>query len=514
MAQVTATKEQQRDHIDEDEVSELQRPPSFYQLVHEQAERFASTRIGQFAIEKADRGLKLIEDTTKWSLPQEKNSSATPLERPLPWAPFLLLIVTLRLARIWLSMGALLIGNAPVSPQAMIYFIQTRRRKLRAIRVHGLRVMRQRQQEASSHANKSYTHQLSQWLSKAICRPGVQRANSGRLFNTTAAAEAENKPLNKSVSKRPREEECNADQNMTIDQILAKYAEENSEDDSDFVPHAEEETETSSSSSSSGEGASSESHSSDEISESEARENLDTHLTNGKVTQSQAQALSNGNGSNKEQTEVAAAATQAAKKDGQNWKSAPGPRSAALMNSRVYNNTAAAASTEEPTNPSDSHLPLADPEPDPDTDTDTDCSSTHTVCRPQAKETTAYSQSEADILHSTVDTLTPATSSEDIFYSPIGSPNNFNNCYSPQALLHNVTINSALVHSTPNSEVEGPSTPSSVLEETAKQSIIEAHVNTTPVQPPKQPPQQQQQHQQQPRHFNHPNQRFRGRNRR
>lgn len=98
------------------------------------------------------------------------------LERPLPWLPFLLLIVLLRLARIWLSLGALLIGNGPVSPRDTIYFIQTRRRKLRAVRLHGLRVMRHRQQESSSLAGKGFTQQLSQWLSRAICRPGVHHS--------------------------------------------------------------------------------------------------------------------------------------------------------------------------------------------------------------------------------------------------------------------------------------------------------------------------------------------------
>lgn len=103
----------------------------------------------------------------------DKNSSNVVLERPLPWVPFLLLIILLRLARIWLSVGALMIGNGPVSPRDTIYFIQTRRRKLRAIRLHGLRVMRDRQTAASSLAGKSFTQKVSQWMSRAICRPGV-----------------------------------------------------------------------------------------------------------------------------------------------------------------------------------------------------------------------------------------------------------------------------------------------------------------------------------------------------
>lgn len=83
-----------------------------------------------------------------------------------------------------------MIGNGPISPSDMVYFIQTRRRKLRAIRVHGLKVMRQRQQEisygssssSSASGGRGLSQKLTQWLSKAMCRPGVQRANSGRLF--------------------------------------------------------------------------------------------------------------------------------------------------------------------------------------------------------------------------------------------------------------------------------------------------------------------------------------------
>ncbi|XP_034650986.1 uncharacterized protein LOC117890310 isoform X6 [Drosophila subobscura] len=270
MAQETeaaaGVKSQPRDHIDEDEVTELQRPRSFYDGVREQAERFASTRLGQFMIERGDRALRMIEDTAKWSLPQEK--SADPLQRPLPWGPFLLLIIMLRLTRMWLSVGALMIGNSPISPSDMVYFIQTRRRKLRAIRVHGLKVMRQRQQEVSYGSGKGLTQKLTQWFSRAMCRPGVQRANSGRLFQVRNMEQTTQ--TSPAVMKRPREEEANteadADHNLTIDQMLAKYAQENSEDDSDFVPNPDEEEESS-------DGTSSESNTSEEISSDEANEN-------------------------------------------------------------------------------------------------------------------------------------------------------------------------------------------------------------------------------------------------
>ncbi|XP_070069127.1 uncharacterized protein Jabba isoform X5 [Drosophila takahashii] len=350
MAQETKTvapaKDQhQQDHIDEEEVRELNKSRSFYDRIREQAERFSSTRIGQFVIERADRALAMIEDTAKWSLPIEKSSA--PLERPLPWVPFLMLIILLRVTRIWLSVGALMIGNGPISPSDMVYFIQTRRRKLRAIRVHGLRVMRHRQQEVSYGSGKGLTQKLTQWFSRAMCRPGVQQdTNSRRVF----VRHSEQGLNNSVVVKRPREEDSNADadHNLTIDQMLAKYANENSEDDSDFVPNEEEEDESSSSSSS--ENSDSESGSSEGISSGEVEELVDQAkqkpaLENGvhKLQEKEndkgkpnVTTTSNGN-NDKEQAEVAAAHQQ-----DEEWKSSPGHISAAMMNTRLYNNTAAA----------------------------------------------------------------------------------------------------------------------------------------------------------------------------
>ncbi|XP_041449223.1 chromodomain-helicase-DNA-binding protein 2 isoform X3 [Drosophila obscura] len=391
MAQETeaagGVKGQPRDHIDEDEVTELQQARSFYDGVREKAERFASTRFGQFVIERADRALRMIEDTAKWSLPQEK--SADPLQRPLPWGPFLLLIIMLRLTRMWLSVGALMIGNSPISPSDMVYFIQTRRRKLRAIRLHGQKVMRQRQQEVSYGSGKGLTYKLTQWFSRAICRPGVQRANSGRLFQVRNMEQTTQ--TSPAVMKRPREEEANADgdadadHNLTIDQMLAKYAQENSEDDSDFVPNPDEEEESS-------DGTSSESNTSEEISSDEAKEigsqaapkpptlvvengvhkagpnerkdkemELAKENDKGKLS---ATTTSNG-GHDKEQAEVAGGARLV---EEDKWKSSPGHMSAAMTKMKFYNNTAAAAGTEAAAPSEIETEPEPEPEQEPETE--------------------------------------------------------------------------------------------------------------------------------------------------
>ncbi|XP_017125864.1 histone H3.v1 isoform X1 [Drosophila elegans] len=529
-----AKDQHQRDHIDEDEVSELQKTRSFYDRVREQAERFASTQIGQFVIERADRALVMIEDTAKWSLPQEK--SAAPLERPLPWGPFLLLIILLRLTRIWLSVGALMIGNGPISPSDMVYFIQTRRRKLRAIRAHGQKVIRHRQQEVSYGSGKGLTQKLTQWFSQAMCRPGVQQDNSTRRV---FVRHSEQGLTNSPVVKRPREEDSNADpdHNLTIDQMLAKYANENSEDDSDFVPNEEEDG----SSSSTSEDSDSETHSSEGMSSDDVEKLVEqakqkpagavvengVHKAEEKENDKgklNVKTTSNGN-NDKEQAEVAAG------QQDEQWKSSPGHMSAAMMNTRLYNNAAAAASTE----PAPKAELETDPEPpteipsqsqteneESDDEEDDSCTTSgssqtgSTVYQRdvESNETQPDTQTE-QILEAatqlsnypTVDTLTPATSSEDIFYSPIGSPTCFNTSLGTQALLKRASIQSVLAHSTPTSEPKDQPT-----------EVVNTSTAQTPEpEPPKTQKEvhQHQQNQQQPqRQRNHSHQRYRGRNRR
>ncbi|XP_052841389.1 uncharacterized protein LOC128255726 isoform X1 [Drosophila gunungcola] len=543
-----AKDQHQRDHIDEDEVSELQKTRSFYDRVREQAERFASTKIGQFVIERADRALVMIEDTAKWSLPQEK--SGTPLERPLPWGPFLLLIILLRLTRIWLSLGALMTGNGPISPSDMVYFIQTRRRKLRAIRAHGQKVIRHRQQEVSYGSGKGLTQKLTQWFSRAMCRPGVQQDNSTRRV---FVRHSEQGLTNSPVVKRPREEDSNADpdHNLTIDQMLAKYANENSEDDSDFVPNEEEDG----SSSSTSEDSDSETHSSEGLSSDEVEKLVEqakqkpagavvengVHKAEEKENDKgklNVTTTSNGN-NDKEQAEVAAGQRD------EEWKSSPGHMSAAMMNTRLYNNAAAAvfclcfvtpcmcSNTTASTDPAPKAEPETDPEPpteipsqsqteneESDDEEDDSCSTSgssqtgstvhqrdvevnETQPDPQAAQILEAATQLSN--YPTVDTLTPATSSEDIFYSPIGSPTCFNTSLGTQALLKKASIQSVLAHSTPTSEPKDQPT----------EMVNTSTAQTPEPEPPKPQKEVHQQNQQQPqRQRNHSHQRYRGRNRR
>ncbi|KNC32834.1 hypothetical protein FF38_01724 [Lucilia cuprina] len=232
---------------DEIEEIEISQKKTMYDRITDVMEKFASTRVGQMMIEKTDRVLKVVEDTAKWSLPQDDNEIK--LERPLPWIFFLTLIVWLRVFRIWLSVASYIVGAQPVTPHTIVYYMQTKRRRLRAIRVQGLKSIRSREIETtvmySSNKNVTFMGKLRKLFDSAICKPGQHReVPARRIFAQDGKGSKE--PATERSSKRPRDEEV--DQNLTVDEMLEKYANEDSDNDSDYVPKEDEENDDSSTS--------------------------------------------------------------------------------------------------------------------------------------------------------------------------------------------------------------------------------------------------------------------------
>ncbi|EDX07732.1 GD25361 [Drosophila simulans] len=161
----------------------------------------------------------------------------------------------------------------------------------------------------------------------------------------------------------------------------------------------------------------------------------------------------------------------AAAQPDEEWKSSPGHMSAAVMNTRLYNNAVAAATTDpdpdpEPDTQPEPEIPSEPPsQSQPSTEeTDDDAEDSCSTSGSSQTGITVYQVDETQpdtqagqILevaatltdahlsnYPTVDTLTPATSSEDIFYSPIGSPTCFNTSLGTQALLKRASIQSVL----------------------------------------------------------------------
>lgn len=219
-----------------------------YEKFFKVAEIFSASSVGQYVTGKIDNLLKLIEDTAKWSLPprnRDKNESSTPLERPLPWIPFIALILLLRLVRVSLSVAGLFIGNAPLVPSDIVYFIQTRRRKLRSMRIAGMKEIQKREQERVDVSRTGLFSSLTSFMSKALCRPQLNEDVNNILVNEHCSGKAECSGVQKiqhnhKSSKNTFDDEQISENELTLDQILDKYAaSSNDEDDSDFIPTAD-----------------------------------------------------------------------------------------------------------------------------------------------------------------------------------------------------------------------------------------------------------------------------------
>ncbi|XP_073813070.1 jabba [Musca autumnalis] len=261
MAQETKTQKQQQkqqqqqkppgDEItttpgDEEEIEEIEIPQNktLMDKIQIICEKFAATGMGQTILERCDRVLKVLEDTSKWSLPQNDNDPK--LERPLPWIFFIPLIVWLRIIRLWLSFACIMVGGSPMTAERMVYNIQVKRRRLRAIRVPALRATRRLEADSGAMAvsgkNQTFIGKIRSLFGSAVCKPGQRHdAQSRRAFGTGNISKVTEEMSGERSVKRPRDDD-NAELNMTFDQLLEKYVNEDSEEDSDYVPNEDEES--------------------------------------------------------------------------------------------------------------------------------------------------------------------------------------------------------------------------------------------------------------------------------
>jgi hypothetical protein len=96
--------------------------------------------------------------------------------RPLPWALFLPLLVWLRMAKITVELVASLGGKEPPRPMQVVHFLRVRRRRLRAVRYHGLKNFQSWQQ--AEHRNRQV---------RSHAQPPLRTHNTGdRLIITVS----------------------------------------------------------------------------------------------------------------------------------------------------------------------------------------------------------------------------------------------------------------------------------------------------------------------------------------
>lgn len=142
-------------------MQEQNRNKFIYNKVYEVLGHAAATELGQYAIRHVDNLLWKIEKTAKWSIPENldiddsKTINIPPLVRPLPWLLFIPALIALRFIRIALTFISLCLGGEPVTSKSIVYFIQTRRRKLRSIKYDAFREMRRKLEENDAEPGKN-----------------------------------------------------------------------------------------------------------------------------------------------------------------------------------------------------------------------------------------------------------------------------------------------------------------------------------------------------------------------
>ncbi|XP_046753414.1 uncharacterized protein LOC124416420 isoform X6 [Diprion similis] len=116
------------------------------------AEAAAQISVGQGILRVTDRLLWVVEKSAQWSLPiqevssEENGKAFGPIElvRPLPWIFFLPSLIMLRVFRLSVNVGAIVLGYPKLQATGMVKIIQKGRRRLRAIKISGMRNMKSR----------------------------------------------------------------------------------------------------------------------------------------------------------------------------------------------------------------------------------------------------------------------------------------------------------------------------------------------------------------------------------
>lgn len=75
----------------------------------------------------------------------------------------------MRVFRVGLTIGAFLLGKDPVGPSTVVRFLQTRRRKLRALKYNGLRSIRTRNAEKSDGKIRGILTKIYNLISGLAC---------------------------------------------------------------------------------------------------------------------------------------------------------------------------------------------------------------------------------------------------------------------------------------------------------------------------------------------------------
>lgn len=145
----------------------------------------------------------------------------------------------MRFMRAGLSFALLILGKDVVQPATIVHFIQTRRRKLRAIKYQGLKTIRSRSNH-HEQKNASWFGRIPGVFGKMMCTANTVTDDAVRVVvggggkNNKSSIGVEQQSSSKRRHDDGEESEENDEAKLKFTELLDKYVNEDSDDDSNF----------------------------------------------------------------------------------------------------------------------------------------------------------------------------------------------------------------------------------------------------------------------------------------
>ncbi|GAB1859547.1 hypothetical protein CAJAP_00626 [Camponotus japonicus] len=221
--------------------------------------------LGQTILKLMNNFLWTVEKCAEWSLPDQeidlaedenkKTSEKSGLVRPLPWILFLPSLIMLRIIRMVMNAGALLIGYSQVTPSGLVKFLQISRKRLNDVKKSGMREKQDKDERSlMNEARKALIKSIRLTLSSLSCLdmskltpspPPTKIRVSSVLDPDAPTTTSEEKSATESTNAEKQgnltscsesEEGEENEEEETLKEKIDRLALESSDEDEDFDP--------------------------------------------------------------------------------------------------------------------------------------------------------------------------------------------------------------------------------------------------------------------------------------
>ncbi|XP_011256743.2 transcription initiation factor TFIID subunit 11 isoform X1 [Camponotus floridanus] len=222
--------------------------------------------LGQTILKLMNNFLWTVEKCAEWSLSdqeidldEDENKKKSGLVRPLPWILFLPSLIILRILRMTVNAGALLIGYSQVTPSGLVKFLQISRKRLNDVKKSGMKEKQNKDERSSmNEARKALIKSIRLTLSSLSCLdmskptpsppptkihvssvldPDAPTTTTSEEKSATESTDATEKQENlTSCSESSSSEDEKNEEEETLKEKIDRLALESSDEDEDFDP--------------------------------------------------------------------------------------------------------------------------------------------------------------------------------------------------------------------------------------------------------------------------------------